>query len=76
MLANHHLSALTAAHLHNGLRQMNLTHTRGLEMEKVIEIHLGPIFAGDIPTELKAMPLCSWRQRLKEFRQETAVEIE
>lgn len=54
-LANHHLTILPVAHLYNTLRQLSLTQIRWSEMEKVIEIHTGPIFAGDIPINPKAM---------------------
>jgi hypothetical protein len=54
-LANHHLSIFAAAHLYNAWRQMDLTRIRWPEMDKIIENHIGPIFAGDIPTTPEAM---------------------
>lgn len=49
-LANHHLSIFATVHLYNALRQMGLTQIRWPEMDKIIENHIGPIFAVSIPT--------------------------
>jgi hypothetical protein len=54
-LANHHLSIFATAHVYNALRQMGLTQMRWPDMDKIIENHIGPIFAGSIPPTPEAM---------------------
>lgn len=49
-LTNHHFSIFAAAHVYNALRQLNVIQHRWPEMERIIEVHAKPLFAGSIPT--------------------------
>lgn len=49
-LANHHLSMFAAAHVYNSLQQLHLSDIRWPEMERIIELHKGPLLANEIPT--------------------------
>lgn len=48
--ANHHMTLFATAHLYNALHHMGLTNIYWDSMEHVIDAHVRPLFAGDIPT--------------------------
>lgn len=50
-LANYHVSIFGMAHLYNALMQLGICKTHWPEMDRIIELHQGPIFANDIPTK-------------------------
>ncbi|KAI0021674.1 hypothetical protein F4780DRAFT_778457 [Xylariomycetidae sp. FL0641] len=54
-LANHQLSIFGAAHLYNALVQTGACQHRWPAMDRIIELHAGPLFANDIPTAPKEM---------------------
>lgn len=43
---------LVVAHLYNALRQLNMFDREWIQMDRVIELHKGTLFAGVIPTEV------------------------
>ncbi|KAF2498189.1 hypothetical protein BU16DRAFT_615270 [Lophium mytilinum] len=49
-LANHHLSIFCVAHLYNALRRFGLLDVNWPDLERIIELHKGAIFANDIPS--------------------------
>ena len=54
-LANHHLSIFATAHLYNALVQLGICDIHWPEMQQIIDLHAGPIFAHDIPTNAADM---------------------
>lgn len=54
-LANHHLSIFATAHLYNALRQHQLTDVHWPAMERIIDLHMVPLFAGELPRTPQAM---------------------
>ncbi|KAI0387452.1 hypothetical protein F5Y04DRAFT_4615 [Hypomontagnella monticulosa] len=54
-LANHYLSVFSVAHLYNALRKLGVCSVGWPMMERIIELHPGPIFANDIPSLPKDM---------------------
>ena len=50
-LANHHLTIFAVAHLYNALQQTKVVQGKWPEMEKIIELHIGQLFAGKLPTK-------------------------
>ncbi|KAF4537409.1 uncharacterized protein LTHEOB_1600 [Lasiodiplodia theobromae] len=48
-LSNHHLSIFATAHLYNAIRQLRLTQISWPDLERVMDLHAGPIFANDVP---------------------------
>lgn len=54
-LANHHLSIFGTAHLYNALMQLGICETHWPEMDRIIDLHQGSIFADDIPTSGRDM---------------------
>ena len=54
-LANHHLSIFATAHLYNALIRLGICDIRWPEMQQIIDLHVGPIFAHDIPTNATDM---------------------
>lgn len=48
-LANHHLSIFATAHLYNALHQMGITTIRWPDMDRIIDLHTGALFANDVP---------------------------
>lgn len=49
-LANHHLSIFATAHLYNALQQLGRGPVRWPAIEGVMQVHIGPVFAGKLPT--------------------------
>jgi hypothetical protein len=49
-LANHHLSIFATAHLYNALRQLQVIDFQWPAIDRIIDIHIGPIFANSLPT--------------------------
>lgn len=54
-VATHNYAIFGMAHLYNALRQLRLTKLRWPALERIIELHPGPLFANDIPTTIEAM---------------------
>lgn len=54
-LANHHESIFNVAHLYNAFRKMQLIDIVWPDMERIITLHAGPIFANDIPNTPEEM---------------------
>jgi len=54
-LANHHVSIFAVAHLYNALRNMDLIDFAWPDLERIIALQAGPIFANDIPTTPQEM---------------------
>ncbi|KAA6408554.1 MAG: hypothetical protein FRX48_07636 [Lasallia pustulata] len=52
-LANHHTSIFAVAHLYNALRQLDVLEERWMDMEKIIDLHIKFLFAGQLPTTPK-----------------------
>ncbi len=50
-LANHHLTIFAVAHLYNALQQTKVVQGKWPEMDKIIELHIGQLFAGKLPTK-------------------------
>lgn len=48
-LSNHHLSIFATAHLYNALRQLKYIQIGWPELDRVMELHAGPLFANDVP---------------------------
>ena len=48
-LANHHCSIFAISHLYNALQQTSIMQRRWPEMDKLIDLHLGALFAGSLP---------------------------
>ncbi|KAI9710111.1 MAG: hypothetical protein M1820_002913 [Bogoriella megaspora] len=53
-VADKHKSILVSAHLYNALRQFDLC-PRWPEMDRAIDEQMGPLFAGELPTDLTSM---------------------
>lgn len=49
-LANGHWAVFGAAHLYNALRQLGGLDVQWPEMERLLALHAGPLFANDVPT--------------------------
>ncbi|KAK3705021.1 hypothetical protein LTR37_013538 [Vermiconidia calcicola] len=54
-LANHHLSIFATAHLYNALRQHQVINFQWPVMDRIMELHVGPMFAGELPVTPQAM---------------------
>ncbi|KAK3725514.1 hypothetical protein LTR37_000484 [Vermiconidia calcicola] len=54
-LANHHLSIFATAHLYNALRQHQVIDFQWPVMDRTMELHVGPMFAGELPVTPQAM---------------------
>jgi hypothetical protein len=54
-LANHHRSIFAVAHLYNALHKMNLTKVAWPDLDRIIELQRGPIFADDVPSTPEEM---------------------
>ncbi|MCJ1453627.1 hypothetical protein MMC28_003974 [Mycoblastus sanguinarius] len=52
-LANHQLTIFAIAHLYNALQQANIIQGRWPELDKIIHMHIGQLFAGQLPTKPK-----------------------
>ena len=50
-LANHHLTIFAVAHLYNALQQTNVVRGKWPELDKIIQLHIGQLFAGKLPTK-------------------------
>lgn len=50
-LANHHLTIFAVAHLYNALQQANVVRGKWPELDKIIQLHIGQLFAGKLPTK-------------------------
>lgn len=50
-LANHHLTIFAIAHLYNALQQTQVVQGRWPELDKIIELHIGQLFAGKLPAK-------------------------
>ena len=50
-LANHHLTIFAVAHLYNALQQTEVVQGKWPELDKIIELHIGQLFAGKLPTK-------------------------
>ena len=48
-LANHQLTIFATAHLYNALQQTNIIQGKWPEMDRIIEVHIGQLFAGALP---------------------------
>lgn len=48
-LANHHMSIFATAHFYNAIQE--LTEIRWPDIDRIIDLHSGAIFANDIPTD-------------------------
>ena len=51
-LANHHLTIFAVAHLYNALQQADVVRGKWPELDKIIQLHIGQLFAGKLPTKL------------------------
>ena len=49
-LANHHLSIFAMAHLYNICRQTKTIQGEWPELDRIIQLHIGQLFAGQLPT--------------------------
>lgn len=54
-LANHHLSIFATAYLYNALRQLELVDLIWPEMERIMELQVDPLFAGELTTKMAQM---------------------
>ena len=50
-LANHHLTIFAVAHLYNALQQTKVVQGKWPELDQIIELHIGQLFAGKLPTK-------------------------
>lgn len=48
-LSNHHLSIFATAHLYNALRQLKYIQIGWPELDRVMELYAGPLFANNVP---------------------------
>ena len=48
--ANHHLTIFAMAHLYNVLQQTKVIQGKWPELDKIIQLHIGQLFAGQLPT--------------------------
>lgn len=48
--ANHHLTIFAMAHLYNVLQQMKLIECKWPELDRIIQLHIGQLFTGQLPT--------------------------
>ena len=48
-LDNHHLTIFAVAHLYNALQQTRVVQGKWPELDKIIELHIGQLFAGKLP---------------------------
>jgi len=51
-LANHQLTIFAIAHLYNACQQTKIIESKWPEMERLIQMHIGQLFAGQLPTKL------------------------
>ena len=49
--ANHHLTIYAMAHLYNILQQTRTAQGRWLELDRIIQLYIGQLFAGQLPTK-------------------------
>ena len=49
--ANHHLTIFAMAHLYNVLQKTNLIQGKWPELDGLIQLHIGQLFAGQLPTK-------------------------
>lgn len=54
-LANHHLTYFSTCHLYNAMSQQNMIDFEWPELERIVELHVGALFAGEIPTTPQTM---------------------
>lgn len=48
--ANHHLTIFAMSHLYNVLQQTKAIQGKWTELDKIIQLHVGQLFAGQLPT--------------------------
>lgn len=48
-LANHHMSIFAMAHLYNAFQQLGATEIKWPGMDRIIDLHVNPLFANAIP---------------------------
>lgn len=51
-LANHHLSIFATAYLYHGLRLLENTDMSWPQLDHIMDIQVGPLFAGEVPATL------------------------
>ena len=49
--ANHHLTIFAMAHLYNILQQTKVIPGKWPELDRIIQLHIGQLFAGQLPTK-------------------------